>query len=351
MIPNPDPPGKNWLPLLLADPSPCLRWLVLRELMARPDDDEEVRELSAFRLSDPLLTGLLGQQQSDGSWPRGEAVGTGGAIQRTSQALMRLGYLGFGPDSPAVARGAEYLFDIQHEDGHWPLVVEGDRSTRYSNYDRIPLQTALPLRGLASCGYATHDSSERAFEWLLSTRLSDGAWPTGYVSGSYGFVAGYRRLPHSRWGCRSNTTGALICLALHPKRRHSPEAARGLDLLLGRESRERRTLGFDVARTLGFEPARGFFTYYGVFDPVMILSLCSRIGASPEDERVARILSTVGALQGDYGLWHYVERPAASRWITFELLRVLPVINAPSKWISLEPRTPFTPYPKRDKRY
>jgi len=124
-----------------------------------------------------------------------------------------------------------------------------------------------------------------------------------------------------------------------------------LDLLLGRESRERRTLGFDVARTLGFEPARGFFTYYGVFDPVMILSLCSRIGASPEDERVARILSTVGALQGDYGLWHYVERPAASRWITFELLRVLPVINAPSKWISLEPRTPFTPYPKRDKRY
>jgi len=154
MIPNPDPPGKNWLPLLLADPSPCLRWLVLRELMARPDDDEEVRELSAFRLSDPLLTGLLGQQQSDGSWPRGEAVGTGGAIQRTSQALMRLGYLGFGPDSPAVARGAEYLFDIQHEDGHWPLVVEGDRSTRYSNYDRIPLQTALPLRGLASCGRA-----------------------------------------------------------------------------------------------------------------------------------------------------------------------------------------------------
>ena len=29
----------SWLPLLLADPSACLRWLVLRDLFGRPADD------------------------------------------------------------------------------------------------------------------------------------------------------------------------------------------------------------------------------------------------------------------------------------------------------------------------
>ena len=33
----------TWAPLLLADPSPCLRWLVLTQLLARGEDDPEVR--------------------------------------------------------------------------------------------------------------------------------------------------------------------------------------------------------------------------------------------------------------------------------------------------------------------
>ena len=151
MSPKSEAPGRAWLPLLLADPSPCLRWLVLRELMDRPDKDQEVNELAALRLSDSLVTDLLGQQKPDGSWPQGGSGSTGSSIQRTAQALMRLGYLGFGPDLPAVARGAEYLFSVQQVNGAWPLAPEGSDSSRYQQYDRVPLQTALPLRGLADC--------------------------------------------------------------------------------------------------------------------------------------------------------------------------------------------------------
>jgi hypothetical protein len=43
----------------------------------------------------------------------------------------------------------------------------------------VPLQTALPLRALAMCGYATDPRAERAYAWLLAQRLEDGAWPTG----------------------------------------------------------------------------------------------------------------------------------------------------------------------------
>ena len=71
-----------------------------------------------------------------------------------------------------------------------------------------------------------------------------------------GGLSACRRLPHSRWGCRSNTTGALLCLALHPVRSHSPEACRALEHLLGRETREAYAVGFEMARLIGAEPKR-----------------------------------------------------------------------------------------------
>ena len=346
----------TYVPLLLADPSPCLRMLVLRELLHRPEDDPEIRELAALRDADPLVANLLGLQAQDGSWEAGDLVGhaPGGRLQTTSQALARLGYLGLGSDHPVVANGAEYLFSHQRDDGAWPLPEIKEETEERGGYWMMPLQTALPLGGLAACGYATDPRAERAYHWLLQQRLPDGAWPTGIASGNYGYVAdvaGYRRLAHSRWGCRSNTTGALICLAYHPKLRAEPQARRALDLLLGRETRERHTLGFEVARLIGAEPARGFITYYARFDLALILDLCWRVGASRDDERIAEVVQFVREQQGPYGLWEYTPRPQASRWVTYDLLRSLSRLDETGDWLSLEPRTPFRAYPKRRRRY
>jgi hypothetical protein len=215
----------------------------------------------------------------------------------------------------------------------------------------IPLQTALPLQALALCGYADDARAERAYEWLLAQRLGDGAWPTGIAAGNFGGVAGYRRLAHSRWGCRSNTTGVLICLAHHPQRRHGAEARRALDLLLGRETRERHTLGFEAARLIGVEPMRGFLTRYARFDLALVLDLCWRIGATPADARVAELVRFVQEAQGPYGLWEYLPHPQASRWVTFDLLRSLSRLDEGGEWVSLEPRTPFRAYPRPIRRH
>ena len=53
-------------PLLLADPSPNLRLLVLRELLGRPGDDAEVGELLALREADPLVRELLALETPSG---------------------------------------------------------------------------------------------------------------------------------------------------------------------------------------------------------------------------------------------------------------------------------------------
>ena len=342
----------TWAPLLLADPSPCLRHLVMRELLRRPDDDPEVRELSALREADSLVTSLVRSQQPDGSWQSEQATSRSGALTITARALMRLGYLGFGPDRAVVQRGADFMFSQQRKDGAWPLPSGREQKEEGEGYSRVPLQTVLPLRGLAACGYATDARAERAYDWLLAQRLPDGAWPTGVASGNLGYVAGYRRLAHSRWGCRSNTTGVLICLALHPERRSSAEAHRALDLLLGRETREQYALGFEVARLIGAELAHGFFTFYARFDLALILDLCWRVGATRDDARVAELAQFIQKLQGTYGLWEYPARPQQiSRWLTFDLLRSMSRLDQATDWLSSEPRSPFRAYAKKAKRY
>ena len=343
----------TWAALLLADPSPCLRWLVLRDLLRRPEHDPEMCELTPLREGDPLVADLVARQAEDGSWA-GLGVGAqAGALASTALALTRLGYLGFGPEFPAVAHGAAYLLARQQPDGSWPLATmrdgedEGDRE----GYTMQPLQTAQPLRALAACGYARDPRSERAYEWLLAQRLEDGAWPTGIVAGVWGGVGGYRRLSHSRWGCRSSTTAALTALALHPVRRREAPARRALDLLLGRETREEEALGFEVARTLGAEEARGSLTHYARYDLAQVLHLCARIGIARDDARVAEMVAFVRDLQGPYGLWEYSRRPQVSRWVTNDLVRSLSLLDEDADWLSTEPRTPFRAYLRPPRRY
>ena len=349
-----------WPPLLLADPSPCLRWLVLRDIFHRESADAEMAELDPLRKTDPLVADILALQDSDGSWRSGTlATGRAGSsrIQMTAIALARLGYLGFDRTCRAVARGAKFLFAQQRADGSWPLgqdaaLTDGNSELPpQERYSMIPLQTAFPLRGLATCGYATDPRAERAYEWLLAQRLPDGAWPSGMAAGVYGYVGGYRRLAHSRWGCRSNTTGALICFALHPERRMSAEARRALDLLLGRETREAHTLGYEVARLMGAEVPRGMFTFFARFDLALILDLCGRVGATRDDPRVADLLAFVLSLRGEYGLWQYPPRPQISHWLTCDLMRSISQLDENIDWVAIEPRTPFKPYPKRERRF
>jgi hypothetical protein len=346
----------TWAPLLLAHPSPSLRLLVLRDLLHRLETDPEVQELAQLQGEDPLIQRFLALQNEDGSWRGGEGGGEIlGTTRLTAQALMGLGYLGLTATHAAVTRGAEYLFAQQQRDGSWPLeakgpVLDGGRISDVK-YHMIPVQTALPLLGLAWAGYATDPRAEKAYEWLLQEQLPQGGWPSGRHGEKYIFAAGYRRLAHSKFGCRTNTTAAVSALALHPTRRTRPAARRGLDLLLAHEHRQTHTLGFEVARIIGVEPPRGGFTYFKRYDVAQILDLAWRIGASREDGRVADNIAFVRRLQGPYGLWTYGRHPEVSHWVTFDLLRSLSRLDDETDWISLEPRTPFQPYPKKPRRF
>lgn len=347
----------TWAPLLLADPSPSLKLLVLKDLLGRPDSDSEVQELKDLQTTDPFVLKFLELQNDDGSFRSGEGGGgILGSLRLTAQALMGLGYFGLGPDNLAVQRGAEYIFSQQQPDGSFPLVtqgavLDGGMIGEDHKYHMIPLQTALPLLGLAWAGYASDARAEHAYDWLIKEELPQGGWPSGRHADQYIFAGGYRRLAHSKFGCRTNTTAAVSALALHATRCRSDSARRGLDLLLAHEQRQAHTLGFEVARIIGVEPPRGAFTYFKRYDAAQILDLSWRIGASYEDPRVTYNVNFVCELQGSYGLWEYERHPGASRWVTFDLLRSLSKLDKETDWFSMEPRTPFQAYPKKPERY
>ncbi len=344
----------TWAPLLLADRSPSLRYLVLTELLGRTIDDSEVSELAKLREEDPLVASLLSLQKDNGKWKDLDQAGytIGGTVRATAAALMRLGYLGLSKGHPAVNRGAEYIFSKQRRDGSWPIP---ERVSEYEYtrgpYTMSPIQTSIPLLGLVMCGYGEDSRSEAAFEWLLSERLEDGTWPAGKVKDVLVGIAGYRRLAFSQWGCRTNTTQTLLCLAFHPKHRKSNEACQALDHILGRETRDRNNLGFNVARYVGVEPYRGGLTYHAKFDPALILDICSRVGANRKDPRVDELIQWILGQQGKFGLWDYIPHPEATRWVSFDIIRSLRNIDDAIEWFSTKQRKKFVAYPKRKKRF
>jgi len=302
-----------------------------------------VIEVGALREEDPLFVSACRKQ--------------GGYTVRAAVIdLRKLALLGFDKSCAAVRDRAEFLFSVQQKDGSWPIERAGSEaspevSPRRERYEMIPLQTALPLIGLSACGYAEDKRAEKAYDWLESKRLEDGAWPTGVSSGVFGRVAGYRRLPHSRWGCRSNTTGALMALCNHPERRTGPAAKKAAGHLLAREIFDASELGFETARSIGAERTRGMFTFFAGCDPGMLIELASRAAFSRSEPRVAKLLQLIEGERRPDGLWRYEKAPQASRWVTFSILKTFKNISDAGELYGEEPATPFSEYPRKQRRF
>jgi hypothetical protein len=309
--------------LLLGDPSPSLRLRAAVELEGLTDDDDDVRAWRAELADSGPIRSML-DRLADEDNPR--TVG---------YLLCRLAYLGY--DGPELATAVEALFARQQPDGSWPTRPDDHddpvsktrrKTTARSVPDEGPrfvtMQTVVPLRGIAAAGFATDPRAERAYDWLLGVRLPDGSWPAGPKADLGGLgrpvpaEREYRRLTRGE-GCRSATTGAVACLALHPERRRSDAARIGVDHLLARETREESAVGWELSRLVGLERAMGLITFYVTFDLAFMLDLASRCGVSADDDRVRDLVAWLETRRGPYGLWQHHAHPQLSRWLTFDL--------------------------------
>jgi hypothetical protein len=311
-------------PLLLGDPNPSLRWRAAVELDGAREDDDEVKMWRAdVDRSDDIQT-LLARLRAVGHNP-----------QAAGYLLCQLAHLGY--RGPALAEAVEHIFAHQQADGSWPVWRDVDQRPPKGrrgqpppalppaeSYRVITMLTVVPLRGIAAAGFATDWRAERAYDWLVDQRLNDGSWTgshkadLGLDGRSSGEDPSYRRLSPGE-GCRSATTGAVACLALHPERNRSEAARRGVGHLLAQNSRHASSLGWEISRLVGLERASGRFTFYVTIDPAFLLDLASRCGVSPDHRRVRGLVGDLEGARGEYGLWQHPAHPQLSRWLTFDI--------------------------------
>ncbi|MGI8870784.1 MAG: hypothetical protein ACR2F6_18575 [Mycobacteriales bacterium] len=340
----------NMTALLLADPSPSLRWRTAVELEGAPDDDDEVKAWRAEIDRSEDIGALVARLSVEG---RPRAAG---------YLLCRLAYLGY--RGPELTTAVEGLFALQQPDGSWPVWLDDDEQPRRRAQSRAPrtegprfitMQTVVPLRGIAAAGFYTDPRAERAYEWLLGERLPDGSWPAGPKAdlGGPGRPSQpereYRRLTRGE-GCRSATTGAVACLALHPERRRSDAARIGVDHLLARETRDESTVGWELSRLVGLERALGQLTFYVTFDLAFLLELTSRCGLSSDDRRVRDLVTWLETRRGPYGLWQHPTHPQLSGWLSFDLESSLRRLGD-GDWVGNEEPAAVTPYRRGRRRY
>jgi squalene-hopene/tetraprenyl-beta-curcumene cyclase len=145
------------------------------------------------------LAWLLRKQEKDGSWYGRWGVNY---IYGTWSALCALGAAGLGPEARPVARAAGWLTGVQNPDGGWG---EDGSSYRldYDGYEpapSTPSQTAWALMGLMAAGAVDTPAVARGIDWLLDRqRHDDGLWDephhtaTGFERVFYLRYHGYAR--------------------------------------------------------------------------------------------------------------------------------------------------------------
>jgi squalene-hopene/tetraprenyl-beta-curcumene cyclase len=137
-------------------------------------------------------------QLPDGSW-----YGRWGLnyIYGTWSSLCALNAVGLDGNSAIVRKAADWLLQIQNEDGGWG---EDGASYKldYRGYEKAPStasQTAWALLGLMAAGEADHPQVQRGIRYLLDRQTGDGLWDeerftaTGFPRVFYLRYHGYRK--------------------------------------------------------------------------------------------------------------------------------------------------------------
>jgi hypothetical protein len=309
----PDGSVTEWL----LDSDPSIRWQVLRDLLAAPDD--EVAAERARVATEGVGAQLLAVQGPDGSWA--DAAWNRG-WDSTMHVLMLLRDLGLDPASDPARRAVDVVRDQVTWQGAGP---EGSEDNAFFDGEVEPC-----INGQVAAAGAYFDQDVRGLvERLLGEQLADGGWNCEAENGS----------------TRSsfNTTICILeaLLAWERAGAGTPEVgearARGEEYLLARSLFRRRSTGEPIERDRKDDSdwTRFAFPTWWHYDVLRGLEYLRSAGVTP-DERVAEAIDLVASRRGADGRWvletvHAGAMPVdldegegrPSRWNTLRALHML----------------------------
>jgi hypothetical protein len=319
---------------LLETESPGVRYLALRDLLDRPENDSELRAARAAAHKKGPIATILAAMDKTGYWVE-PGPGYNPKYRSTVWAVILLAQLGAQrAEDKRIACACAYLLD--------QALTAGGQFTASG----APSGTADCLQGnlcwaLLELG-CDDPRLETAFEWLARSVTGDGIAPAEnrpatvrYYAGKCGptFACGSNNKLPCAWGAAK----VMLALGKWPQNRRTPLIERaiqhGVDFLLSVDPAQA-----DYPSGFSSKPSRnwwkfGFPVFY-VTDLLQIVEALVRLGYGG-DPRLSRAIAVIRDKQDAAGRWpleydytgktwvHFGAKQQPNKWVTLRALRVL----------------------------
>jgi Squalene-hopene cyclase C-terminal domain len=273
----------------------------------------------------PQAKQIVSKQQPDGSWkyPGGNTNLRTAENYDQIETFRNVGYLvemyGFNKSHPVIVKAADFLLGFQTDEGD----IRGILGTQYT-----PYYTAAMLELLIKAEYADDQRTEKALQWLSSTRQNDGGWalPLRTQNKKLDIIALNAQTvepERSRPFSHLITGVVLRAYAEHPTYRHSVEAKLAGKLLLSHLFKkdnypDRSSPDYWLRFTYPF-----WFT-----DLISATDSLSKLGFKKEEPEIAEAIQWFMAHQHNSGLWKLKTLKNQKKyhidlWISLAICRIL----------------------------
>ncbi|MHC1710198.1 MAG: nitrogen fixation protein NifH [Methanomassiliicoccales archaeon] len=312
---------------LLGEDNPSVRYLALRDLLGKGEDDPDVREAKRQIMLTGVVPKVLEKQEPGGHWGAPEHFYQNSKYKGTVWNLILLAELCADPADERIRNACEFVLRwSQHRPSGGFSYKGTDRNG--GNRTVFSCLTANMLFALVRLGYAKDERVAKGFEWISRYQRFD-LLPYPKKEWPYQYDLCWRN--HT---CRSGAVKALKAIAEVPEDERTPgmrrKAEEGAEFLLAQRIFYRPPELKDISRKNWLE--FGFPLMWNT-DLVEILGILGRLGV--RDERMDEAIEIVLSKQGENGLWkqenHFSGRFITtvetngkdSKWVTLNALRAL----------------------------
>lgn len=312
---------------LLEEENPSVRYLALRHLLGRREDDSEVQEAKSRIMTHGRVPKVLAKQGPGGYWGQPEHFYQCSKYKGTSWNLILLAELCADPEDPRIRAACEFMIAWgQHRpSGGFAYKGSAENGGGLSVFSCLTGNMAFSLMRL---GMWEDERVKRAIDWIVRYQRYEmlprplKEWPYQYD------------LCWKEHVCRSGAVKTLKALAEVPERERTKEmkdkAAEGAEFLLAQHIFRKPPELREVSRKEWLD--LGFPLMWNT-DVLEILNILADLGIN--DVRMEEAIEHVLSKQQGNGRWfqenHFPDRFATtierngkeSKWVTLNAMRAL----------------------------
>ena len=321
----------NWL---LEPENPGARYLALRDLLEKPEDDPELISARHIAHTQGPIAAILEKMQPEGNWAK-PGPGYTPKYRSTVWSLILLAQLGaVANQDERLTRACAYL--LEHA-----LSPGGQFSINGTSSGTVDCLQGNLCWALLEMGF-DDPRLDTAFEWMARTVTGEGMAPKtdkdaerryyAYKCGPMFACGGNYGLP-----CAWGTTKIMMAFGRFPESRRTPlinhAIQQGVDFLLSTDPAKADwpSGGTDKPSTNWWK--FGFPVFY-VTDILQVVEALVGVGKA-NDPRLVNALDLIRQKQDDQGRWKleyeytgktwvdFGEKKQPNKWVTIRALRVL----------------------------